>query len=147
MPIKKDIMSVKDVIVMETAASLNVVAILSGTGLEMLVLLQAASMTKVSSIPIPVIKKFIFPVIKISIYTIAISRKISHKTYLNYAKNELYVNLIIYNNFINKKTVSINNLYLQRIIYFLLFFLYIYIYFFFVSQIFLSHEFFMNFNP
>jgi len=43
--------------VMETAASLNVAAILSGTGLEILVLLQAASMTKVSSIPIPVIKK------------------------------------------------------------------------------------------
>jgi len=42
---------------METAASLNVAAILSGTGLEILVLLQAASMTKVSSIPIPVIKK------------------------------------------------------------------------------------------
>jgi len=76
MPIKKDIMSVKDVIVMETAASLNVVAILSGTGLEMLVLLQAASMTKVSSIPIPVIKEFIW----------RISRKISHKTYLNCAK-------------------------------------------------------------
>lgn len=57
MPMKKDIMSVKDVIVMETAASLNVAAILSGTGLEMLVLLQAANMTKVSSIPIPVIKK------------------------------------------------------------------------------------------
>jgi len=55
---KKDIMSVKDVIVMETAASLNVAAILSGTGLEMLVLLQAANMTKVSSIPIPAMKKY-----------------------------------------------------------------------------------------
>lgn len=54
MPMKKDIISVKDVIVMETAASLNVAAILSGTGLEMLVLLHAANMTKVSSIPIPV---------------------------------------------------------------------------------------------
>lgn len=57
MPMKKDIISVKDVMVMETAASLNVAAILSGTGLEILVLLQAASMTKVSSIPIPVIKR------------------------------------------------------------------------------------------
>lgn len=57
MPMKKDIMSVKDVMVIETAASLNVAAILSGTGLEILVLLQAANMTKVSSIPIPVIKK------------------------------------------------------------------------------------------
>lgn len=56
---KKDIISVKDVIVMETAASLNVAAILSGTGLLMLVLLQAASITKVSSIPIPVTKKYI----------------------------------------------------------------------------------------
>lgn len=55
---KKDIMSVRDVMVMETAASLNVAAILSGTGLEMLVLLQAANMTKVSSIPIPVIEKY-----------------------------------------------------------------------------------------
>lgn len=54
MPMKKDIMSVKDVMVMETAASLNVAAILSGTGLQMLVLLQAANMTNVSSIPIPV---------------------------------------------------------------------------------------------
>lgn len=54
---KKDIMSVRDVMVMETAASLNVAAILSGTGLEMLVLLQAANMTKVSSIPIPAIEK------------------------------------------------------------------------------------------
>lgn len=57
MPIKKDIMSVKDVMVMETAASLNVAAILSGTGLLMLVLLQAANITKVSSIPIPVNQK------------------------------------------------------------------------------------------
>lgn len=54
MPMKKDIISVKDVIVMETAASLNVAAILSGTGLLILVRLQAANMTKVSSIPIPV---------------------------------------------------------------------------------------------
>jgi len=57
---KKDIMSVKDVIVMETAASLNVAAILSGTGLEMLVLLQAANMTKVSSIPIPAMNNYLY---------------------------------------------------------------------------------------
>lgn len=59
MPIKRDIISVKDVIVMETAASLNVTAILSGTGLLILVLLQAANITKVSSIPIPVTKKYL----------------------------------------------------------------------------------------
>lgn len=53
MPMKNDIMSVKDVIVMETAASLRVAAILSGTGFIMLVRLQAANMTNVSSIPIP----------------------------------------------------------------------------------------------
>lgn len=49
-------MSVNDVIVIDTAASLNVDAILSGTGLVMLDLLQAANITKVSSIPIPAIK-------------------------------------------------------------------------------------------
>lgn len=53
MPMKKDIMSVSEVIVMETAASLRVAAILSGTGFIILVRLQAANMTKVSSIPIP----------------------------------------------------------------------------------------------
>lgn len=57
MPMKKDIISVRDVMVIDTAASLNVAAILSGTGLEILVLLQAASITKVSSIPIPVKEK------------------------------------------------------------------------------------------
>jgi len=57
MPMKKDIISVKDVIVMETAASLSVAAILSGTGWQILVLLQAANMTKVSSIPIPIKKR------------------------------------------------------------------------------------------
>lgn len=57
MPIKKEIMSVKDVIVMETAASLKVFAMRSGTGLVMLVLLHAASTTKVSSIPIPAITR------------------------------------------------------------------------------------------
>ena len=56
MPIKKETMSVKEVMVMETAASLNVSAILNGTGLEKSVLLHAASITNVSSIPIPEIK-------------------------------------------------------------------------------------------
>lgn len=53
MPMKNDIMSVKEVIVIETAASLRVAAILSGTGFIILVRLQAASITNVSSIPIP----------------------------------------------------------------------------------------------
>lgn len=53
-PIQKLIMSVTDVIVMETAASLSVLAILVGTSSLMDVLLQAASITKVSSIPMPV---------------------------------------------------------------------------------------------
>lgn len=60
MPMKKDIISVKDVMVIETAASLSVAAILSGTGLQILVLLQAANITKVSSIPIPKKKTIIF---------------------------------------------------------------------------------------
>jgi len=98
MPIKKDIMSVKDVIVMETAASLNVVAILSGTGLEMLVLLQAASMTKVSSIPIPVIKKFICPFTQSQV----LAKFLTKRTWIM-QKNELYIYSIIYINFINKE--------------------------------------------
>lgn len=53
-PIKNDIMSVKEVMVIETAASLRVAAILSGTGAKIFDLLQAANTTKVSSIPIPV---------------------------------------------------------------------------------------------
>lgn len=53
-PMKKDTMSVTEVIVMDTAASLKVCAIRCGTGSIMFVRLQAASMTKVSSIPIPV---------------------------------------------------------------------------------------------
>lgn len=52
-PIQKLKKSVTDVMVMETAASLNIWAILSGTGSFIDVLLQAASITKVSSIPIP----------------------------------------------------------------------------------------------
>lgn len=52
-PIQKLKKSVTDVIVIETAASLNIWAILSGTGVLIDVLLQAASITKVSSIPIP----------------------------------------------------------------------------------------------
>lgn len=45
-----------DVIVMETAASDNIFAVLSGTFIVTGVLLHAANMTKVSSIPIPVYK-------------------------------------------------------------------------------------------
>lgn len=52
-PMKNDIISVNEVIVIETAASLRVAAILSGTGFMMLVRLQAANITNVSSIPIP----------------------------------------------------------------------------------------------
>lgn len=55
-PIQKLTMSVTDVIVMDTAASLNILAILSGTLSLMDVLLQAANMTKVSSIPIPIMR-------------------------------------------------------------------------------------------
>lgn len=57
-PIAKLMMSVTDVIVIETAASLNVMAILSGTVCFIEVLLHAASITKVSSIPIPAKKYF-----------------------------------------------------------------------------------------
>lgn len=52
-PIQKLIISVTDVIVIETAASLNILAILTGTLSLIDVLLQAANITKVSSIPIP----------------------------------------------------------------------------------------------
>ena len=52
-PMKNDTMSVKDVIVMDTAASLNILAILLGTGSVKSVRLQAASITNVSSTPIP----------------------------------------------------------------------------------------------
>lgn len=52
-PMAKLIMSVIDVIVIETAASLSVIAIRSGTLVLMEVLLQAANITNVSSIPIP----------------------------------------------------------------------------------------------
>lgn len=55
-PIAKLIISVTEVIVIETAASLKVMAILSGTLCFIEVLLQAASITNVSSIPIPTIK-------------------------------------------------------------------------------------------
>uniref|UniRef100_A0A1Y1NIC6 Uncharacterized protein n=1 Tax=Photinus pyralis TaxID=7054 RepID=A0A1Y1NIC6_PHOPY len=55
-PIKKLIISVTEVIVIETAASLNIFAILSGTVSLIDVLLQAANITKVSSIPIPIIR-------------------------------------------------------------------------------------------
>lgn len=52
-PMKKLTVSVTDVIVIETAASLKVRPILSGTDLVTDVLLHAANITKVSSIPIP----------------------------------------------------------------------------------------------
>lgn len=55
-PINKLTISVSDVIVMETAASDNIFAVLSGTFIVTGVLLHAANMTKVSSIPIPVYK-------------------------------------------------------------------------------------------
>jgi hypothetical protein len=52
-PMKNDNMSVTDVIVIETAASDNITAILSGTESLGEARLHAASITKVSSIPIP----------------------------------------------------------------------------------------------
>jgi hypothetical protein len=52
-PIQKLIMSVTEVIVIDTAASLNIRPILSGTGSCTDVLLHAPSITNVSSIPIP----------------------------------------------------------------------------------------------
>lgn len=52
-PMKKLIMSVTDVIVIDTAASLNIVAIRCGTLSFIEVLRQAANITNVSSIPIP----------------------------------------------------------------------------------------------
>lgn len=55
-PIKKDNISVTEVMVIETAASDNIMAILSGTGSLGGVLLHAANITNVSSIPIPVIE-------------------------------------------------------------------------------------------
>lgn len=54
MPMKNESMSVTDVMVIDTAASDNMIAILSGTGSFGEVRLQAASITNVSSIPIPV---------------------------------------------------------------------------------------------
>ena len=55
-PTKKLSISVTDVMVMDTAASLNASDIRSSTGACMLVRLQAPNITKVSSIPIPSIK-------------------------------------------------------------------------------------------
>lgn len=52
-PIQKLIISVTDVIVIDTAASDIISPILSGTECFMDVLLQAANITKVSSRPIP----------------------------------------------------------------------------------------------
>lgn len=53
MPIQKEIMSVSDVIVIETAASDIMWPILSGTESLTDVLRHAANITNVSSIPIP----------------------------------------------------------------------------------------------
>lgn len=58
-PIQKLKKSVTEVIVMDTAASLNICAILRGTGSFIDVRRQAASITNVSSIPIPEKKLFI----------------------------------------------------------------------------------------
>ena len=52
-PIQKLSISVIDVIVMDTAASVNAIAILSGTLLWTDVRRHAPNMTNVSSIPIP----------------------------------------------------------------------------------------------
>jgi len=52
-PIQKLHRSVTEVMVMDTAASLSIWAILSGTAFLIEVLLHAANVTKVSSIPIP----------------------------------------------------------------------------------------------
>lgn len=57
MPIKKLSMSVTDVMVIETAASSKVIAILSTTDRWGEVRLHAPSMTNVSSMPIPEGKK------------------------------------------------------------------------------------------
>jgi hypothetical protein len=53
MPIQKLKKSVTEVIVIDTAASLNIWAILSGTEVLIEVRRHAASITKVSSIPMP----------------------------------------------------------------------------------------------
>lgn len=55
-PIQKLKKSVTDVMVMETAASLSINAIRSGTGVLMDVLRHAASITNVSSMPMPIIR-------------------------------------------------------------------------------------------
>lgn len=57
-PIHRDTISVTDVMVMDTAASAIVAANLSGTGSVTGVLRQAANITNVSSMPIPVKKIF-----------------------------------------------------------------------------------------
>lgn len=52
-PMQKLTMSVTDVMVIDTAASESVLANLSGTSMVTGVLLHAANMTNVSSMPIP----------------------------------------------------------------------------------------------
>lgn len=59
-PIKKDSISVTEVIVIETAASESIIAIRSGTGSVGAVRLHAANITKVSSIPIPKNNMFLY---------------------------------------------------------------------------------------
>lgn len=56
-PIKNESMSVTEVMVIDTAASDNMIAIRSGTGSFGDALRQAASITNVSSMPIPVNKQ------------------------------------------------------------------------------------------
>lgn len=71
MPIKNDSMSVTEVMVMETAASDNMIAMRSGTGSLGDALLQAASITNVSSIPIPEMSMIRFKIIE-DIFKVAI---------------------------------------------------------------------------
>lgn len=57
MPMKNEIISVNDVMVMDTAASDNIVPMRSGTDDLIDVRRHAANITKVSSMPIPVKRK------------------------------------------------------------------------------------------
>lgn len=59
-PMKKDNISVTEVIVIDTAASDNMTAIRSGTSSLCEARLQAASITNVSSMPIPERKNELF---------------------------------------------------------------------------------------
>lgn len=57
MPMKNEIISVNEVMVIDTAASDNIMPIRSGTSNLTDVRLQAANITNVSSMPIPVLRK------------------------------------------------------------------------------------------